>query len=258
MSLSKRMKITFTVTAIIIIVVVGSSVVAFSFLNQNANSIRFTLLDNAGVMIEHQGIRIYVDPINLDSTYGDLPADAVLITHPHGDHYQGSMVNLLQKEGTVNIFPENMSVEISVHDGIGVNPEDQLQVGHITITAFYMYTFSLQGYPASHPEEANWTSYIIDINGFVIFHAGDSKNIPEYYQLTGEVDLALLPLGPGCQTMANEEVVQALNVIEPRYFIPIHYAEGTNTEWIATYGSQVTNCQIISLSYWQATSFIPP
>ncbi len=257
MSLSKRMKITVTVTAIITIVVVGSSVVAFSFLNQNANSIRFTLLDNAGVMIEHQGIRIYVDPINLDSTYGDLPADAVLITHPHGDHYQGDVVTLLQREGTVNIFPENMSAEILVHDGIGVNPEDQLQVGHITITAFYMYTFSLQGYPASHPEEANWTSYIIDINGFTIFHAGDSKNIPEYYQITGEIDVALLPLGPGCQTMANEEVVHALNVIEPRFFIPIHYAVDSNTEWIATYGSQVTNCQIISLNYWQATAFIP-
>ena len=119
------MKITVTVTAIITIIVVGSSVVAFSFLNQNANSIRFTLLDNAGVMIEHQGIRIYVDPINLDSTYGDLHADAVLITHPHGDHYQSNMVNLLQKEGTVNVFPENMSTEILVHDGIGVNPTIQ-------------------------------------------------------------------------------------------------------------------------------------
>jgi len=100
-------------------------------------------------------------------------------------------------------------------------------------------------------------SYIIDINGFTFFHAGDSKNILEYYQISETIDVALLPLGPGCQTMANEEVVAALNRIQPRYFVPIHYAEGANTEWISIYGSQVTNCQILDIGYWQGYTFFP-
>jgi hypothetical protein len=57
--------------------------------------------------------------------------------------------------------------------------------------------------------------------------------------------------------MANEEVVAALNRIEPQYFIPIHYAEGANTEWISVYGSQVSDCQILDIPYWQGYAFAP-
>lgn len=254
MSFSKRSKIIIA-AVVITLLAIGLPVIGITLLNSNANSIRFTLLENAGVMIEAQGLRIYVDPINLPASYQSLPADVILITHPHGDHYQRSDVEMLQKTGTTNVFPDNMTSEIVYHNGIGVNPMDELQVGSIQITAFFMYTFSLEGFPATHPREANWTSYIIDINGFTFFHAGDSKNIVEYYQLTGLIDVALLPLGPGCQTMANEEVVNALDRIQPQYFVPIHYAAGANTQWINTYGSQVTGCQIIDLAYWQSYVF---
>lgn len=256
MNLSKRAKILIGVAAIITVVVAGTSVAAFSLMN--ANSIRINLLYNAGVMIEHQGIRIYIDPIELPASYDSLPADAILTTHDHGDHYLSSTMNRLQKEGTVNVFPAIMTAAISLHNGVGIEPGDTIQVGHITITAFYMYTYApTESQPASHPIESGYTSYIININGFTLFHAGDSKNIPEYSQLTGLIDVAFLPLGPGCQTMFDQEVVDALDVIQPRYFIPIHYAEGTNFEWINTYGPQVSNCQIINLAYWQTHPLLP-
>ncbi|MFX0168575.1 MAG: MBL fold metallo-hydrolase [Candidatus Hodarchaeota archaeon] len=256
MPLSRRAKIIIGVV-VIASLAVGLPVAGIYFLNANTNAIRFTLLDNAGVMIEAYGLRIYVDPINLPGSYSSLPADLILVTHPHGDHYQASIITMLQKEGTVNVFPANMTTEIALHEGVGVNPLDELQMGIVHITAFYMYTFPVEENPATHPREANWTSYIININGFSFFHAGDSKNILEYYQLTGEINVALLPLGPGCQTMANEEVVDVLDRIQPRYFIPIHYAEETNTQWIDDYNSQVTNCQIIDLAYWQSFAFPP-
>ncbi len=256
MSFTKRAKILIGVTIIVAIVAVGTPL-ALIALNSAAtqNTLTLTLLDNAGVMIEQQGLRIYVDPIRLPASYGDLPADAILVTHPHGDHYESYSINLIQNDETVIVFPENMTDAIALHDGIGVNPGDQLTIGHIEITAFYMYTFSIEGYPASHPREANWTSYIIDINGFTIFHAGDSKNIPEYYQLTGTIDVALLPLGPGCQTMAGMEVIDALDVIQPVYFIPIHYGTGVNDDWVAAYGSMLTDCQIVNLSYFSSHVF---
>ncbi len=217
----------------------------------------FTLLENAGVMIEADGFRIYVDPINLPQSYANLPADLVLITHPHEDHYQSASINLIQKTETVNVFPASMPTAITTHDGQGVQPRDELEFGSVYVTAFFMYTFDVGGGEASHPIEENWTSYIIEIDGVTFFHAGDSKNIPEYSELQGRIDVALLPLGPGCQTMANEEVVEALEVIQPRYFVPIHYAEGANTEWLNAYAPQCTMCQIVSLAYWQPTFFLP-
>ena len=218
--------------------------------------ITLKLLDNAGIMIETKNTRIYVDPYNLDVTYADLDADIILITHPHGDHYQPSTLSLLDKEDTTYIMPENMTTQLSYHDGIGVNPGDELEIGNIKITAFYMYTLPVETFPASHPKEANWTSYIIDIDGFTFFHAGDSKNIVEYDQLIGLVDVALLPLGPGCQTMTDMEVVNAINTIEGQYFIPIHYGEGACPTFIANYGSYImSECQLIHLEYWETYVF---
>ncbi|MFW9935271.1 MAG: MBL fold metallo-hydrolase [Candidatus Thorarchaeota archaeon] len=254
MPLSKNAKI---VAAIVVIASVAIAVPIIGFSLLNPAGVHFTLLENAGVMIEAEGYRIYVDPISLPDSYENLPADVVLITHPHGDHYEIASINLIQKDSTVNVFPETMTTEIAVHDGVGVSPRNELQYGPVSITTFFMYTFDVGGGEASHPRESNWTSYIIEIGGVTFFHAGDSKNIPEYSELTGTIDVALLPLGPGCQTMANEEVVEALEVIQPRYFVPIHYIEGANIEWLQTYGPQCTMCQIVNLAYWQATNFLP-
>ncbi|NHJ46516.1 MAG: MBL fold metallo-hydrolase [Asgard group archaeon] len=252
MALTKTLKIVISlgIIAAVTAVVVPATVIPL----MNNNKIQFTLLDNAGVMIESKGIRIYVDPINIGSEYYDLDADVILITHPHGDHYEVSSMNYLQKEGTINVFPENMSDAIILHDGHAVNPGDQLQVGHITITAYYMYTFPILTFPASHPIEANWTSYIIDVDGYTFFHAGDSKNIPEYSALTGTINVALLPLGPGCQTMCDMEVVDVLDVIQPDYLVPIHYGTGVPETFITNYG-YLCDCEILHLEYFSSHSF---
>jgi L-ascorbate metabolism protein UlaG (beta-lactamase superfamily) len=253
--------------AILILVTVGSAIVVLPLLTQpppppppadQEDSITLTILDNAGVMIEADDLRIYVDPIDLNSSFADLDADAILVTHPHGDHYQSYTIDMLQKEGTVNVFPANMSMQVSIHDGIGVVPGDSIQVGTANITAFYMYTFAVDGYDASHPREANWTSYIIEIDGFTFFHAGDSKNIVEYLDLAGRIDVALLPLGPGCQTMADYEIVSAVAAISADYFIPIHFTEGACESFMTAYGDDIAeaDCEALILDNFESYSFV--
>ena len=104
----------------------------------------------------------------------------------------------------------------------------------------------------------NWTSYIIDINGFTIFHAGDSKNLPEYQQIAGQIDVACLPLGPGCQTMAGFEVVEAIQVLEADYFIPIHFTEGNEQLFMFDYGDTIadtTECEALPLAHYEYHEF---
>ena len=252
MQLTKRTRI-IAIAAVVALVAVAAPVVAITLVNQTAaaTGVGLTLLDNAGVMIETRGVRIYVDPINLPSEYENRPADAVLITHPHGDHYQPVSITMVQKEGTVNVFPANMTTEIALYSGVAVHPRDQVQVGHVRITAFFMST------PTSHPPEANWTSYIIDIDGFTIFHAGDSKLLPQHSELAGTIDVALLPLGPGCQSMADMEIVSAIAVLQARYFVPIHFEAGADYTFIANYGSLITGCTIVHLSHFQSYNFRP-
>ena len=253
----------------IVVVVMGVGVFAgYTLLNtppasnSEDTSIKLTLLGNAGVLIEADGMRIYIDPLSLGSNYSDLPADAILITHPHGDHYNTTCIDMLQKPSTLNVFPENMSAEIALHDGVGVNPLDSVQVGDINITAFYMYTeIWIDGERfASHPSEANWTGYIVDINGFKIFHAGDSKNITEYEMISGQMDVVLLPLGPGCQAMTGDEVVDAIYKLQPDYFIPIHFEYQFYADnFVQTYGDDIaacSDCTPMALEYFESYTFI--
>ncbi|MDH4212615.1 MAG: MBL fold metallo-hydrolase [Candidatus Thorarchaeota archaeon] len=240
---------------------VGSAVLVTQFwpLDSSGDTIKLTILDNAGVMIEADGLRIYIDPIGLPSNYSALPADAVLITHPHGDHYNSTIIEMLQKESTVNVMPSNMSAEVALHDATGVVPGDSLVVGSITIRAFYMYTIAPEGYEASHPPEANWTSYLIDYKGFTIFHAGDSKNINEYTQLAGTIDVALLPLGPGCQSMADGEVVDAIDKLQARNFLPIHTTNYGAENFILFYQDDilevVPDCYPFHLDHFTSHTF---
>ena len=252
---------TFAIMAILLVGVGATAVMAVQFLNTPQDppdgdpipaTLNVTLLYNAGVMIETNDTRIYIDPYELNSTFAAYPADIVLVTHPHGDHYDSDSLDIIETESTEFIFPSNMTAECATYGATGVEPEDTLMFGDINITAFYMYTLPVDIYPASHPAEANWTSYIITFDNFTMFHAGDSKNIIEYYELTGAIDLAFLPLGPGCQTMAGYEVVTALQRIQPTYFIPIHYGAGTQTTWSAAYSDDVEEipCTLIVLEYW--------
>lgn len=250
--LTRKARILITIGAIVAVLAIGTPILTVSLLRMN--TINVTLLENAGVMIENRGIRIYIDPITLPTDYRDLPADIICITHPHGDHLQGVSISLVKTNDTVIIHPDNISDMMYSNLGIGVDPLDQVEVGDIKITAFYMYTLPVDIYPASHPKENNWTSYIIDINGFTIFHAGDSKNIEEYEDLTGTIDLALLPLGPGCQTMYREEVCDALEVIQPKYFIPIHYAGDELATFTSLYEDSL-DCQMIALEYFTSHKF---
>ncbi len=248
MTLSKRSKI-FIGIGVIAVIAVVIPLSAFTLVNQN--SIQFQLLDVAGVKIEAYGLRIYVDPYNLPEIFGTLPADIILITHPHFDHYQITSMDLLQKEGTVNVFPEYMSDAIALYDGVGVNPGDELEFESIHITAFFAYYPSDGPFLTTHAKEYNWTSYIINVDGFTFFHSGDTQNIDEYSQLTGTIDVALLCI----DCTDGSDTVDALNVIQPRYFVPIHFTGLSKQNFITYYATSITNCIIVNLEYYQSYAF---
>ena len=98
MTLTKSVKLLIIIgvsAAVITAVAVPTSIITV-----RNNTVYFYSLYNAGVMIETKGIRIYIDPVDLPDDYENLPADAILITHEHGDHYQQDMIDMLQKDDT--------------------------------------------------------------------------------------------------------------------------------------------------------------
>ena len=94
---------------VLVILVVATPIAAVWVMNQTPTEqpivMKITLLYNAGVMIEVGEARLYIDPVSLPGNYSDKPADVILITHPHSDHYSGAAVSMLEKDSTVIVFP---------------------------------------------------------------------------------------------------------------------------------------------------------
>jgi len=85
-----------------------------------------------------------------------------------------------------------------------------------------------------HPREEGWVGYLIKMDDVLIYHAGDTDNIPEMQKLTGHHNgdkefVALLPIG-GRFTMSVEEAVEAAKMIKPSLAIPMHYGDTVGTD----------------------------
>lgn len=255
-----------------LVVVVGALVISAPLLMMMMQStqeppteIALKLLNNAGVMIEVDDVRIYIDPLYIPSNYTELPADVILITHDHGDHYSPSDIRDIITNDTLFICPENMTHAIDRFNGTGVTPGDSNMFGDINITAFDLYVPDYpSGLPTFHPQSANWTSFLIEIDGFTIYHAGDNKYIPEYEQLTGKIDVAFLPIyfdpGFGALNESLLPIVEAIDMIQPTIVIPTHFTDLNREIFIDEYCILIENTvtEVLNLSYFTTVVYETP
>lgn len=176
---------------------------------------------------------IYIDPYQIDDTE---KADIILITHPHYDHLSLEDINKIRKENTIILAPEDARDKLS--DFKPVKPYQFLTIEGIKIETIPAYNTDKQ----FHPKEKNWVGYVIEINGKRIYHAGDTDLIPEMEELK-DIDIAMLPIG-GTYTMDVTEAVQAVNIIEPKIAIPMHYGKIVGTKLDAEKFKELCSCKV--------------
>jgi L-ascorbate metabolism protein UlaG (beta-lactamase superfamily) len=153
---------------------------------------------------------LYVDPYKIS---GDpVPADCILITHPHHDHYNPKVISRIRKSATAMIVPQSMSSQ-SLQ---GMRPGEKIKIKSFTIEAVPAY--NCRKFP--HSPKKGWLGYIIEVDNVRIFHAGDSDFIPP--MSTFEVDIAMLPVA-GFVTMNIDSAVKAAHAMKASVVIPIHY-----------------------------------
>ena len=176
---------------------------------------------------------IYIDPYEISDTE---KADIILITHTHHDHLSMDDIEKIRKLDTAVFAPEDARSKLS--DFKSVKPYQFFNVGKIKIETVPAYNLDKE----FHPEEKNWVGYIIEINGQRIYHAGDTDLIPEMSELK-DIDVALLPIG-GKYTMDVTEALQAVNIIQPKIAIPMHYGKLVGTKMDAEKFKQLAGCKV--------------
>ena len=184
----------------------------------------------------HSGFRlwvgravVYIDPYRVPD--GSPPADLILITHGHYDHFSPQDVELLSTGRTRLVGPAAVAERVSgrVHSiAPGELLEEELVRGvHVAAVAAYNTSKRDADGNLFHPREAGWVGFDLTVRGERLYHSGDTDVIPEMDAVAG-VDVALLPVS-GVYAMTAVEAAEAARRIQPRVAVPMHWGEHIGT-----------------------------
>jgi L-ascorbate metabolism protein UlaG (beta-lactamase superfamily) len=134
---------------------------------------------------------IYFDPVTLG---GDLPpADVILVTHAHSDHWSPVDIKQIIGPNTILIISPNVvSAYEASKEALGI-PAKVLDEGETTEAN----GVSVQAVPAytndgGHPRDQKGMGYIVGVDGVRLYLAGAADAYPEMAQY--QCDVALIPV----------------------------------------------------------------
>lgn len=153
-----------------------------------------------------------------------LRPDAILVTHAHGDHW-GDTPAIAAASGALVIGNYEVATYIEqTHGhahalGLNIGGGADLPWGRVTMTpALHSSSFPDGAYGG------NPGGFIIEIDGKVIYHAGDTAPFAEMAWIGEDfaIDIAFIPVGD-VFTMGPRSSLRAANMLKAKTYVPIHH-----------------------------------
>ncbi len=183
------------------------------------------------VLETDEGSRIMFDPWLDDNPVADIKTDDVdeldfiLVSHGHSDHFDDA-VKLAKKTGALLVATFEIA---SFAQSQGVKSVHPLHIGggYAFSFGYAKMTPAHHGGQVSGDTEGMYTTmpggFWLELKGGQrVYFAGDTGLMMEMQLLKGKVDVALLPIGDNF-TMGPEDAARAVEFIEPKVVIPMHY-----------------------------------
>ncbi len=190
-----------------------------------------TLIKHGSLEFSYKGLSIQIDPVtgygkNTDYAKEFPKADAILITHEHGDHLDKDAILALSKNGTKVIMNEKSHQQTGLGEVLA-NGQRVGLAGGIAVEAYPAYN-TTPGREQFHPK-GNGNGYHLHFWGTLnAYVAGDTEDIPELADIRNNnqhrVTVAFLPVNQP-YTMTVDQCVKATEMIKPEILIPYHFGQ---------------------------------
>ncbi|HYJ61916.1 MAG TPA: MBL fold metallo-hydrolase [Actinomycetota bacterium] len=165
----------------------------------------------------HDGERtVYVDPWGIPPDAP--PADVILVTHAHDDHFRPDEIGRLATDATHLVAPHDVAAHLSGRV-TPVAPGESHEVAGLRFTTVPAYNTHPERLE-KHPRAKRWVGYVLRFTGTTYYHAGDTDHAPELDDV--RTDVAFVPIG-GTFTMDPEEAGGLVTAMRPRLAVPFHY-----------------------------------
>ena len=155
------------------------------------------------------GYRIVTDPYNAETGYPvhDIRADAVLVSHGHGDH-----------SAVENV--KGWSVKIDRPGSYTLSPG-------VTVEAIPCFHDDVQG-----AKRGSNLIFVLKAEGLTVAHLGDLGHLPDadLAAKVGPVDILMIPVG-GFFTIDADTAVDVVRLLKARVILPMHYRTEANAGW---------------------------
>lgn len=186
--------------------------------------IRF--LGHAAFALEHDGTTVLIDPFltgnpRAAASADEVAADAILLTHGHGDHY-GDAVAIAKRTGATVMAITEIAGEIG-EEGVAVvdcnlGGTAEFDWGSVRLTPAWHTSTTPKG-TVSTP-----AGLVIEFADKRIYHLGDTALFSDLAlaKRRGRLDVALMCIG-GHYTMDRFDAVVAAELVGADQIIPCHY-----------------------------------
>lgn len=190
-------------------------------------AIQFRWLGHSTWWLESGEHRILIDPFLTGNPAAACSADElvpthILVSHGHADHITDAAPIALRSGATVIA---NYEIATWLADKYGVAHSVGMNLGGSVNLPFGRVEMTIAWHSSQLPDGSyggNPGGFLIELDKKRIYFAGDTALFSDMRLLADQLDVAILPIGD-LFTMGPEQSVQAVEWLEPRVVLPMHF-----------------------------------
>lgn len=187
---------------------------------------KLRFLGHAGVQLSAEDSEVVIDPFvtshpRTPVKLAELSPDLIVLTHAHGDHW-GDTEEIARQSGATVVSSAEIAGYaqargLSAH-GMNIGGAHDFDGCRVKFTPAWHSSSFPDGSYGGMP-----MGVVLELGGKRVYHAGDTALFSDM-RLIGRagLDVALLPIGDNF-TMGPEDALEAVELLQPRLVIPIHY-----------------------------------